>query len=678
MKKLLSILCLAGMTYLGQAQGILFQSFETTKTAMPASWSENVIASAVTNKGWQFNNTYGTTMNSYIAPHTYCTFVDDYDNNWPAAKVNYDTLRTPVMNCSAYSHVFLCCDYNFWLDEGAETATLAISTNGGKTWTTAINFPNTDGGWADSSFFDISSYAAGQANVMAAFCYYDGYKTSYTYAATLMGIDNVDFYAPMSYDLSVSTQNQTAFLQAGSPYVFSGSINNFGTTTITSMDMNYSVNGGPVQTQTISGISGFAELTSYNWSLGSIPFTPPSPGMYTIKFWANNLNGANVDQNHSNDTLTETFMALSTLQAKTPLYEDVIGQSCYYCMLSAPNVDSVVANNPGKLNTLHYHVPYPTTPDYMWSVNQALATFYESYYSVSGTPTGMLDGVSLYPGALAAPQDLSSPNVRTEAAQGSPFSINITSFTYDPLTLMYNATATITSYGTFAAGLIARAAISNDSIIYTQDYSSDDPKSSFAPPTGTTTGGTPDYLYWYTMHFSSVVEDMMPSTAGTTLAAFTPTSSQNLTLSWKKNHAWSLTGKTYPYDSAGDRLTVFIQDPTGIPAMDIPAKYVYQSASIPATIVLGMQELTDGTSFNMYPNPTNKLTTLTYNLTKDQQVSIEVYNMLGEKVYSVDNGQMGAGDHTTSIDCSALQSGVYFVRMTTDGATTTRRLVIQQ
>ncbi len=61
-----------------------------------------------------------------------------------------------------------------------------------------------------------------------------------------------------------------------------------------------------------------------------------------------------------------------------------------------------------------------------------------------------------------------------------------------------------------------------------------------------------------------------------------------------------------------------------------------------------MEELGNGVSFEMYPNPTNKLTNLSYSLEQSQNVNVQVYNMLGENVYSVDNGRMSAGQHTMS------------------------------
>jgi len=674
MKKLLLVLSFACASVLSQAQTIFWQNFEVTKNVQPAGWS--VDAPVPANKGWVFNNAYGTNMASAVATHTYCAFVDDWDNNLSYLSL-VDTLKTPIINCSGKAHVFISLSYMFWNDDGNEVGTIAVSKDAGSTWTQVVNFPS-NGGWADSALYDISSVAANQANVKVAFTYYNGYGSPGNgYVAVGMGVDNIDVYSPVNYDVSVVGQNAPLFVQVGKPYTLGGTIDNFGGTQITQMQMNYKVTGFATQSQTISGILNFNGLTQATWSMNAVPWTPPALGTYKIKYWADNLNGANVDQNHANDTLYATVVAVDTAAVKVPLFEEVVGQSCYYCMLASPNVDSVNANNAGKVNVIHYHVPYPGPPDYMYSENTALGVYFEGFYAVGGTPQGELDGSMLYPGALGAPNDFSTPLVAQAASDNSPFKIDITSATYDPLTNKYNATVKITAFATFNAGLIAKAAISNDLITYSQDYSADDPPSSFQPPDGTNASGTSDYYWQFVTVFPSVVEDMMPTNAGSSLAAFTPNSTQTLTLSWTKNHPFSLKG--YAYDSsATDHLTVFVQTNSAIAAMSIPAKYVFQSASTPFSIVLGMEQLGNGVSFEMYPNPTNKLTNLNYSLDQSQNVNVQVYNMLGEKVYSVDNGRMSAGQHTMAIDCSGLQSGVYFVKFNTDNATTTKRLVIQQ
>jgi len=64
-----------------------------------------------------------------------------------------------------------------------------------------------------------------------------------------------------------------------------------------------------------------------------------------------------------------------------------------------------------------------------------------------------------------------------------------------------------------------------------------------------------------------------------------------------------------------------------------------------------------------YPNPFNPTTSITYSLPADANVSLAVYNMLGEKVVQLVNGWMAAGYHGVVFDASQLSSGVYIYRI---------------
>lgn len=661
---------------------VLFQNFEASKTTAPAGWTQQVAASDPSNKGWKFGSKFPGVLASYIPSHTYYTFVDDYQYN-TSLVANNDTLYSPVFSCSGQNHVFVSFDLMYAQNTGLEMATLIASNDGGVTWNTMDTlYPdaNDDFNWQDSLEFDISSVAANQANVKIAVTYFDGEPNGYGSGAQGLGIalDNIDVFAPLSYDLSVASQNLPYLMQTGKAYTFTGTVANYGGNSITSMTLNYSVNGGAAKTDNISGITGFNSLTLYNFS-HSVSFTPPTAGVYTVKFWANNLNGANVDQFHANDTLTVNFMAIDSIKPKVALFEDVVGQSCYYCMLAAPNVDSVSAKNPTNLNVIHYHVPYPGPPDYMYDAATTVGDSMISYYNVSGTPTGELDGQVLYPGALAAPQDLSTPNVAQDLAVGSAFKINIASATYTTNTNTYSVSANITAYGNFPAGLSAKAVLVVDSITYTKDYSSDDPQSGFAPPIGTTPGGDPDNLFPYLLKFPTVAEAFLTPYSGTPLNAFTSGQTQTLNGSWTKNHAWSDSGKQYPYDSSiTAHIVVFVQSNSGAPSVGIPAQYVLQSASALVTNIVGINEISNGVSFGMYPNPTNSLTHIAYKLDREQNVSIGVYNMLGEEVLSLNQGMVSAGQHEIMLDGTSLSSGVYTVRFIADGASTAQKLIIQR
>jgi len=64
-----------------------------------------------------------------------------------------------------------------------------------------------------------------------------------------------------------------------------------------------------------------------------------------------------------------------------------------------------------------------------------------------------------------------------------------------------------------------------------------------------------------------------------------------------------------------------------------------------------------------YPNPFNPSTSIQFSLPVDANVTIVVYNLVGEKVADVVSGDFSAGQHNVNFDASSLTSGVYFYRI---------------
>lgn len=66
-----------------------------------------------------------------------------------------------------------------------------------------------------------------------------------------------------------------------------------------------------------------------------------------------------------------------------------------------------------------------------------------------------------------------------------------------------------------------------------------------------------------------------------------------------------------------------------------------------------------------YPNPFNPTTLITYNVPKQTDVTIKVYDMVGREVAVLLNNQpTQPGSHMLNFDASRLSSGVYIYRMT--------------
>jgi len=68
-----------------------------------------------------------------------------------------------------------------------------------------------------------------------------------------------------------------------------------------------------------------------------------------------------------------------------------------------------------------------------------------------------------------------------------------------------------------------------------------------------------------------------------------------------------------------------------------------------------------------YPNPFNPSTMISFRLAVDSKVSMTVFNVLGQEVASLLNGNLVAGSHQVNFDASSLNSGVYMYRIEASG-----------
>jgi Secretion system C-terminal sorting domain len=64
----------------------------------------------------------------------------------------------------------------------------------------------------------------------------------------------------------------------------------------------------------------------------------------------------------------------------------------------------------------------------------------------------------------------------------------------------------------------------------------------------------------------------------------------------------------------------------------------------------------------IYPNPFNAMANLRVSLPEAADVTVAVYNVTGQLVSTVSQGNMAAGYHTLTVDGTRLASGLYFVR----------------
>jgi hypothetical protein len=77
-----------------------------------------------------------------------------------------------------------------------------------------------------------------------------------------------------------------------------------------------------------------------------------------------------------------------------------------------------------------------------------------------------------------------------------------------------------------------------------------------------------------------------------------------------------------------------------------------------------------------YPNPFNPSSTIRYGLPQDAMTTLEVFNILGQRVAVLVNEEQQAGYHEVTFQNQGLGSGIYFYRLTAGKFSETRKMTL--
>ncbi len=130
-------------------------------------------------------------------------------------------------------------------------------------------------------------------------------------------------------------------------------------------------------------------------------------------------------------------------------------------------------------------------------------------------------------------------------------------------------------------------------------------------------------------------------------------------------------GKTYRSEE-----TILFANNTTLGSPDKPIKITFAPEFTDEQVVPTVFGL-----YQNYPNPFNPKTKIEYQLPKDTQVEISIYNIRGEKVRTLVNEKKKAGYHNViwnGIDDRnrELSSGVYLYRIKTDGYSAIKKMLL--
>lgn len=141
---------------------------------------------------------------------------------------------------------------------------------------------------------------------------------------------------------------------------------------------------------------------------------------------------------------------------------------------------------------------------------------------------------------------------------------------------------------------------------------------------------------------------------------------------------------TVPYEDAEDKVLTGMVNADGseftiVSVSDVVSKEILVGfkADESTTSVEPVTELPARFSLMQnYPNPFNPTTQIRYTIPVQTHVTLEVFNILGQKVAILVNEEQGAGLHEVTFEAADLSGGLYLYRLQTEGFTESRQMLL--
>ena len=163
-----------------------------------------------------------------------------------------------------------------------------------------------------------------------------------------------------------------------------------------------------------------------------------------------------------------------------------------------------------------------------------------------------------------------------------------------------------------------------------------------------------------TLRISSILSRNSQYSASHTSAAIAPSAEMYVTISFTPSDTISQSGSiVFMYDAAGSPDSIVLSGKGKI------AVTVQEKQNVPAQFALEQN----------YPNPFNPTTVIRYEVPVTAELSLRVYNLLGQEVRTLFNGVRAPGRYSATLVGSNFTSGMYFYTLQTETGTLTKKML---
>jgi len=136
------------------------------------------------------------------------------------------------------------------------------------------------------------------------------------------------------------------------------------------------------------------------------------------------------------------------------------------------------------------------------------------------------------------------------------------------------------------------------------------------------------------------------------------------------NYDYYHSSQKFPVLSVSYSKTTFKLGATSTPTVTNTA-----AITVNNDVFSGINEYTLDNTLSIYPNPANGIFHVMFTNEKNEKLSLEIINNLGQNIKTIELGN--DNDINTAVDVSTLQTGVYYVKTTLGKNSVVKKLVIQ-
>jgi hypothetical protein len=461
-------------------------------------------------------------------------------------------------------------------------------------------------------------------------------------------IDDIKIIVPDDRDaVAQSFSNVTTTMTGGTALNIGTNVYNNGSAAINTLNMSYTINGGTPVSALVSGLN----ILPFTSAVVSHPtaWTPANGTAYAVSMTIGNVNGA-ADAVLTNNTISQnTFTFPSPIIARTPLFEIFTSSTCGPCAPGNTNFHSIVdPKDQTEFVAIKYQQDFPGTGD-PYATNESVDR--RGFYSINSIPRMEIDGGwdnnaasftnALYDAArnVSAFATMNGTYARNDATKS--FDININ---YTPQVNLTASDATL--YVAIVEGITTQNVKSN--------------------------GET---------EFEQVMKKMLPSDAGTPVAATTAGTALTFNTTYTFNGSFRLPTNGQAanrINHATENSVENIDDCYVVAWLQFNGgdKVVLQAANLAKVFGVGVENPTvKDMEVSIYPNPASTSANLSFVVSGEQELTVKIVDAKGQ-VVEQETGIYTSGNHNMTINTAAFANGAYNVIVSGNNVNISKSLVV--